>query len=204
MALRILVTHPSAHAAFPARAREDIGVDAVLIAATSEELLARTLAEPHGYDLVQPEYWMLPLVWPRGVLQPIRSDELADHDAIRPLYIDGTVDGAPTTAAGQAPHTVQFVDPATGGLARAPTAWLALAPTICNSDTLGWRPDLSPFPSKAGPPCSTRACAVASPCRRSPRSASSRPPLPARRLAACATEISATWIGPRSTAPSRS
>lgn len=143
MSLRVLVTQPSAHAEFPVRAREEIGIEIVLTAASSEELLERALAEPDSYDLAQFEYWMLPTVWPRGVLQPIGRDEIEGFDDILPLFTQGTVDGVAVSTVGQAPHRVQFVE-AGRGLASQPTSWLSLAPTICNSDTLGWRPDLSP------------------------------------------------------------
>jgi putative spermidine/putrescine transport system substrate-binding protein len=139
--LRILVTQPSAHREFLARAREDVGIDAVMHAASSEELLQRALDAPDSFDLVQLEYWMLPLAWRAGILQRLVRTEV-DGD-ILPLFTAGTVAGRPVSRVGQAPHAVQFVDEATGALTARPTSFLSLAPTICNSDTLGWRPDLS-------------------------------------------------------------
>jgi putative spermidine/putrescine transport system substrate-binding protein len=143
--LRILVTTPSAHPPIVQRAEADLGLTIEMSALDSREIVRRTIDEPSSFDLVQLEYWMVKEVWPAGVLQGIPVRKLARFDDLLPLFTDGTVDGRPVARVGTPPHSVQFVHGERGGmLGPDGSDFLSLAPTICNSDTLGWLADRVP------------------------------------------------------------
>lgn len=143
--LRILVTTPSAHPPIVQRASADLGLVIEMSALDSQEIVRRTRDDPASFDLVQLEYWMVKEVWPSGALQGIPARRLSRYDDLLPLFTEGTVDGRAVARAGTPPHSVQFVDGergrTLGGDAR---DHLSLAPTICNSDTLGWLADRVP------------------------------------------------------------
>lgn len=141
--LRILVTTPSSHPQIPQRARKDLGIDVQVSAFDSETVLRRSIDEPMSYDLVQLEYWMVKSVLPTGALQGIPAAELVHADKLLPLFTEGRVGASKVTVRGTAPHTVQYVEhPTSHEFASTKTRFLTLAPTICNSDTLGWRGDV--------------------------------------------------------------
>lgn len=143
--LRILVTTPSAHPEIAARAQADLGFEIELRGLDSRTVARRAAAEPATYDLVQLEYWMVKQVLPTGVLQGIPVAELRHFDDVLPLFTEGRVGRTTVSFEGTAPQTVQFLDrPDSIGFAVGRRDHLSLAPTICNSDTLGWRPDRVP------------------------------------------------------------
>lgn len=146
--LRILVTTPSAHPPIAQRAGADLGLEIEMRALDSQAIVRAAIDQPSGFDLVQLEYWMVKEVWPSGVLQAIPARRLSRFDDLLPLFTEGTVDGRAVARAGTPPHSVQFVDGADGvhggTLGSAAGDLLSLAPTICNSDTLGWLADRVP------------------------------------------------------------
>ena len=140
-----MVTTPSAHPEIPARASQELGFPVQMQSLDSRTIVHRALHSPACYDLVQLEYWMVKQVLPAGVLQGIPISELRRFADLLPLFTEGKVMSRPVSPQGTAPHSVQFLASRDSrAFASGPTGFLSLAPTICNSDTLGWRPDRAP------------------------------------------------------------
>jgi putative spermidine/putrescine transport system substrate-binding protein len=145
VSLRVMVTTPSAHPEIAARARSDLGFEISMRGLDSQTVARLAAAEPGGYDLVQLEYWMVKQVLPSRALQGIPVSALRHFGDVLPLFVQGQVDGKRVSLEGTAPHTVQYLErPGSMAFADAARDYLSLAPTVCNSDTLGWRPDKAP------------------------------------------------------------
>ncbi len=69
----------------------------------------------------------------KGSIQPVATAEIDRFPQVSTLFTQGVIGNIGVSQIGVAPHTVQFADRA--------SAWLNAVPTICNSDTLGWRQD---------------------------------------------------------------
>ena len=108
----------------------------------SAALLDRVVGHPTSFDLVQLEFWMVQRALAAGSLQGIPVAKLRALDSLLPLFTKGTVGSREVSRQGTPPHKVQYVDRPDSGVAHSnPTGHLSLAATVCNSDTLGWRPD---------------------------------------------------------------
>lgn len=135
--LRVFVTPPSGHQAIAARATADLGFEVELFVLPTEELVEQGMASPNSFDLIQVEYWMINKLGHKGALQPVALAEIDRFSQVSTLFTQGTIGDVHISAIGVAPHTRQFA-PAEGSR---DSVWLNVVPTICNSDTLGWRQD---------------------------------------------------------------
>ncbi|WP_223478878.1 ABC transporter substrate-binding protein [Oricola indica] len=131
--LRVFVTPPSGHRAIPDKAELDLGFNIEMTVIPTEELYHTALSDPGSFDLIQAEFWMINDLRLTGTIQPVRASEVERYDEISPLFLAGEIDGEPVCERGVAPHTVIFADKSRD--------WLNAVPTICNSDSLGWRDD---------------------------------------------------------------
>jgi len=131
--LRVLVTPPSGHSEISKQAATELGFDIKLSVLPTEALLRKAVSEPDSFDLIQAEYWMINELTNSGVIQPVKASEIDRFHEISPLFINGMIDGEQVSCGGVPPHSVQFADH--------DRTWLNVIPTICNSDTLGWRQD---------------------------------------------------------------
>jgi putative spermidine/putrescine transport system substrate-binding protein len=140
--IRILVTTPSAQPEIPQRASRELELAVHMEGLDSAALLDRVVGHPTSFDLVQLEFWMVQRALAAGSLQGIPVAKLRAFDSLLPLFTKGTVGSREVSRQGTPPHKVQYVDRPDSGVAHSnPTGYLSLAATVCNSDTLGWRPD---------------------------------------------------------------
>lgn len=131
--LRVFVTPPSGHQAIADRATADLGFNVELCVLPTEQLVEQGMANPESFDLIQVEYWMINKLGHQGAIQPVARSDIERFPQISSLFTRGTIGDVGVSEIGIAPHTRQF--------ASADSSWLNVVPTICNSDTLGWRPD---------------------------------------------------------------
>jgi putative spermidine/putrescine transport system substrate-binding protein len=135
--IRVFVTPPSGHKAIPERASADLGFNIELSVYPTEQLVALAMARPESFDLIQVEYWMINKLGQKGSIQPVAAAEIERFPQVSTLFTHGVIGNVDVSQIGGAPHTMQF---AGAGRDQA-SAWLNAVPTICNSDTLGWRQD---------------------------------------------------------------
>ena len=141
--LRQAGTGVSAFNEIAEKAFEDLGITLEMTALDSDAVTQRVATQPDSFDIADIEYWICKKVWPTGNLQAMDTSRIEQYDNIAGTFRTGKLTPTSEIAQGTAPHTVGFVEGATGTeFVDNESGWMTLIPTIYNADTLGIRPDL--------------------------------------------------------------
>jgi putative spermidine/putrescine transport system substrate-binding protein len=126
------------------QATKDLGFKIEMQNAASDALVNRVATQPQSLDIADIEYWMIVKLIPRGVLQGIDLNRFTYWDKTVPIFTRGEYpDGRKVSQQGILPYEVQYLEkPDSKALAKGPTQWATVIPTVYNADTLGIRPDL--------------------------------------------------------------
>jgi putative spermidine/putrescine transport system substrate-binding protein len=126
------------------QATKDLGFKIEMQNAATDALVNRVATQPQSLDIADIEYWMTLKLIPRGVLQGIDLNRFKYWDKIVPIFTKGEYpDGRKVSQQGILPYEVQYIEkPDSKALAKGPTQWATMIPTVYNADTLGIRPDL--------------------------------------------------------------
>ncbi len=126
------------------QATKDLGFKIEMQNAATDALVNRVATQPKSLDIADIEYWMMGKLIPRGVLQGIDLQRFKYWDKVVPIFTRGEYpDGRKVSQQGISPYEVQYLEKPDGTtLAKGPTRWATLIPTLYNADTLGIRPDL--------------------------------------------------------------
>src|SRR5712691_4862748 len=126
------------------QATKDLGFKIEMQNAATDALVNRVATQPKSLDIADIEYWMMGKLIPRGVLQVIDLQRFKYWDKVVPIFTRGEYpDGRKVSQQGILPYEVQYLEkPDSTVLAKGPTRWATLIPTLYNADTLGIRPDL--------------------------------------------------------------
>jgi putative spermidine/putrescine transport system substrate-binding protein len=126
-----------------AKVKEDLGFTLEISALDSDAVVQRAVTQPRSFDVIDPEYWMLPKIVPSGNLQPMDTQKIKLFDKIVPIFTKGEFSGKKISSQGTAPFKVSYLSgPESKQFSKTPTRWFTLVPTIYNADTLGVRPDI--------------------------------------------------------------
>src|SRR5262244_1148980 len=126
------------------QATKELGFKIEMQNAATDALVNRVATQPKSLDIADIEYWMMGKLLPRGVLQGIDLQRFKYWDNVVPIFTRGEYpDGRKVSQQGISPYEVQYLEkPKSTALAKGPTRWATLIPTLYNADTLGIRPDL--------------------------------------------------------------
>ena len=126
------------------QATKDLGFKIEMQNAATDALVNRVATQPKSLDIADIEYWMINKLLSRQVLQGIDLQRFKYWDQVVPIFTKGEYpDGRKVSQQGISPYEAQYLDkPNSTTLAKGPTRWATLIPTLYNADTLGVRPDL--------------------------------------------------------------
>src|SRR5262245_55720444 len=126
------------------QATKELGFKIEMQNAATDALVNRVATQPKSLDIADMEYWMIRKLLQRQVLQGIDLQRVTYWDKVVPVLTRGEYpDGRTVSQQGTSPYEVQYLEKSNStALAKGPTRWATLIPTLYNADTLGIRPDL--------------------------------------------------------------
>ena len=134
-------------------------------------MFGKMLNQNDQYEVAEGYYNDMDVMWPAGVWQPIDTQRIRDWDKVTNLSKTGRLTPESNPGQGDAPFRHLWVDE-NGNYVEGPSRYVTMVPGWHNADSLGYNPDDTGRPSRAGRSCSAKTSRARSPSSTFPRSGS--------------------------------
>ncbi len=135
--LRILGTHVTLREEIQRKAQDDLGIDLEFSPGGDAEILHRAATRPESFDVYEQWSNSIKVLWRAGSIQPVEVSRIQYWDEVNSLSTTGRLTPGATIGAGDAPHTILFVQP-NGDLGAKASAQVSFLPYVHNTDSFGY------------------------------------------------------------------
>ncbi len=135
--LRVLGTHVTLRDEIQQKAQDDLGIDLEFFPGGDAEILHRAATRPDSFDVYEQWSNSIKVLWRAGSIQPVETGRIQYWDEVNSLSKTGRLTPEARIGAGDAPHSILFVQP-NGDLGSKASARLSFLPYVHNADAFGY------------------------------------------------------------------
>lgn len=135
--LRVLGTHVTLQEQIRRAAQADLGIDIEFIPGGSASVLQQASTRPDSFDVYEQWSNSIGVLWRAHAIKPIEISRIDKWSQINSLAKTGRLDPRDPIAAGDAPHTLLYVQDQ-GKLGSEPSEKISYLPYVHNVDSFGY------------------------------------------------------------------